>query len=199
MPPGTPHSPWQMGQRTVLPASPSAACSGEEQWGQRKSKGMRRVSGAPRGRMASSVGRRAAYPPAHGRGRPALYPIRGRAGVGVGVSRPASTGNPTPDGRPGVYSVVHFRNRAVGVVALDGEGRVLLVGQYRYTLSAYSWEIPEGEDALEAARRELREETGYAAGRWEPLLRTHLSNSVSDEQAFVGSSARPGSRRPMAL
>src|SRR5205823_2361100 len=72
-----------------------------------------------------------------------------------------------PDGQPGVYGVVHYKNRAVGVVALDGEDRLLLVGQYRYTLDVYSWEIPEGgaapgEDVEEAARRELLEETGHS-------------------------------------
>ena len=94
-----------------------------------------------------------------------------------------------PDGRPGIYGVVHYRNTAVGVVAVDSQDRVLLVGQYRYTLDVYSWEIPEGggppgEEPLETARRELREETGYTAGKWRELLRAHLSNSVSDEEAF---------------
>ena len=65
-----------------------------------------------------------------------------------------------PDGSPGIYGVVHFRARAVGAVVADGEGRILLVGQHRYTLDRYSWEIPEGgspwdEDPLAGAKREL--------------------------------------------
>src|SRR4029453_12202851 len=71
---------------------------------------------------------------------------------------------PRPDGEPGVYGVVHFANLAAGVLALDDDDRVLLVGQHRYTLDAYSWEIPEGgvpdgERAIDGARRELGEET----------------------------------------
>jgi 8-oxo-dGTP pyrophosphatase MutT (NUDIX family) len=94
-----------------------------------------------------------------------------------------------PDGQPGIYGVVHYRNRAIGVVARDSAGRVVLVGQYRYPLDLYSWEIPEGggplhEDPLGAAQRELREETGLSAGRWTELGRAHLSNSVSDEEAI---------------
>src|SRR5947209_4353356 len=89
-----------------------------------------------------------------------------------------------PDGHPGIYGVVHYQNRAVAVVAVDDQDRVLLVGQYRYPLDLYSWEIPEGgagpgEDTLEAARRELREETGFSASHWQEILRAHLSNSVS--------------------
>jgi 8-oxo-dGTP pyrophosphatase MutT (NUDIX family) len=94
-----------------------------------------------------------------------------------------------PDGQPGIYGMVHYRNVAVGIVAFDEQDRVALVGQYRYTLSCYSWEIPEGgapegEEPLQAAKRELVEETGCTASHWQPLLRAHLSNSVSDEEAF---------------
>jgi 8-oxo-dGTP pyrophosphatase MutT (NUDIX family) len=95
-----------------------------------------------------------------------------------------------PDGSPGIYGVVHYASLAAGVVVLDVEDRVLLVGQYRYALDAMSWEIPEGgvragEDLLDGIRRELREETGVEADGWREIARLHLSNSVSDEAAFL--------------
>jgi 8-oxo-dGTP pyrophosphatase MutT (NUDIX family) len=92
-----------------------------------------------------------------------------------------------PGGGRGIYGVVHYKNIAVGVLAFDGED-IHLVGQYRYPLERYSWEIPEGgcpegEDTLDAARRELEEETGLRAAHWRKLGEAHLSNSVSDELA----------------
>jgi 8-oxo-dGTP pyrophosphatase MutT (NUDIX family) len=95
-----------------------------------------------------------------------------------------------PDGKPGIYGVVHFKHRAVGVVAIDEEDRILLVGQYRYPLDVYSWELPEGgahqgENLAGAAARELREETGVTAERWTRIVRAHLSNSVTDEEATI--------------
>jgi 8-oxo-dGTP pyrophosphatase MutT (NUDIX family) len=108
-----------------------------------------------------------------------------------------------PDGAPGVYGVVHFANLAAGVLALDDADQVLLVGQHRYALDAYSWEIPEGgvpagESALDGARRELLEETGVEATEWRELARVHLSNSVSDELAvlFVASGLSHGDATP---
>jgi 8-oxo-dGTP pyrophosphatase MutT (NUDIX family) len=95
-----------------------------------------------------------------------------------------------PDGKPGIYGVVHFRNRAIGVIPVEENGDIWLVGQYRYTLNRYSWEIPEGggpfdEDPEATALRELREETGLVPGRMELLGPVHLSNSVSDEAGFL--------------
>lgn len=95
-----------------------------------------------------------------------------------------------PSGGEGIYGVVHFKNRAIGVLPLDDEGYTWLVGQYRYTLGQYSWEIPEGggrldEEPLLAAQRELKEETGMEAQEWREILRMHLSNSVTDELAIV--------------
>jgi len=95
-----------------------------------------------------------------------------------------------PDGSPGIYGVVHFRNAASGVVVLDEADRVLLVGQHRYTLDAYSWEIPEGgvspdEAALDGIRRELREETGVDAIEWTEIGSYALSNSITDERGLI--------------
>lgn len=96
----------------------------------------------------------------------------------------------TPAGSPGIYGTVHFKNIAIGIVPIDAEGRTWLVGQYRFPLGAYSWEIPEGGGPhdvppLESAMRELVEETGLVAGTWLPLLEMDLSNSVSDERAIA--------------
>jgi len=95
-----------------------------------------------------------------------------------------------PGGKQGVYGVIHFKNLAVGVIALDEEMNTWIVGQYRYPMEAYSWEIPEGGgkrdvDPLDSAKRELREETGIVAERWTRILEMDLSNSASDEQAIL--------------
>lgn len=95
-----------------------------------------------------------------------------------------------PAGNPGIYGKVHFKNKALGIIPLDQEGNTWLVGQYRYTLDAYSWEIPMGggplnEDILSSAMRELKEETGLTAKKWTKILRVHTSNSVTDEEGFI--------------
>jgi 8-oxo-dGTP pyrophosphatase MutT (NUDIX family) len=96
----------------------------------------------------------------------------------------------TPAGKPGIYGKVHFKNISVGVIAIDSNNDTYLIGQYRFPLDLYSWEIPEGgcpegTDWLEAAKRELKEETGFEAKKWTELLQMHVSNSVSDEFAIV--------------
>lgn len=95
-----------------------------------------------------------------------------------------------PAGNQGIYGKVHFKNIAIGILPLDHEMNTYLVGQFRFVLDAYSWEIPEGggpleEDELLSAKRELKEETGLIAGEWTELQRMHLSNSVSDEGAVL--------------
>lgn len=95
-----------------------------------------------------------------------------------------------PSGGKGIYGKVHFKNAAIGIIVLDDEQNTYLVGQYRFVLNQYSWEIPEGgcpagEEFLACAKRELLEETGLVANNWRELFRMHLSNSVSDEMAIV--------------
>jgi 8-oxo-dGTP pyrophosphatase MutT (NUDIX family) len=95
-----------------------------------------------------------------------------------------------PKGGKGIYGKVHFKNIAIGVLPLDNELNTYLVGQYRFPLNQYSWEIPEGGgplgiSALDSAQRELKEETGLVAQSWSELVHLHLSNSVSDEYGVI--------------
>ncbi len=91
-----------------------------------------------------------------------------------------------PKGGKGIYGVVHFKNAAVAIIPLDKDGNTFLVGQYRYTMNSFEWEIPMGGgkkeiSSLKAAQRELLEETGIVAQTWIKILETQVSNSVSDE------------------
>lgn len=95
-----------------------------------------------------------------------------------------------PNGQPGIYGMAHFKNFAAAVLPLDQNNNTWLVGQYRYTLNEYSWEIPMGggalnSDILEAAKRELQEETGMEAIIWTPLGNIHTSNSVTNEIGYL--------------
>jgi len=108
-----------------------------------------------------------------------------------------------PTGKPGIYGVVHMKHLATGVVALDHDGYIVLVGQYRFALNAYSWEIPEGggdpgETPMDAIKRELQEETGLVARDWIHLQTLHLSNSVTDElaEAFLAWNLEEGVDNP---
>jgi 8-oxo-dGTP pyrophosphatase MutT (NUDIX family) len=107
-----------------------------------------------------------------------------------------------PNGTPGIYGVVEYRNRAVGVVPIDNDGYTWLVGQYRYTHNRYEWEIPEGgcpegESLEDCARRELLEETGLVASELEPLLLDiQLSNSIGDETAHLFIARGPTQETP---
>jgi ADP-ribose pyrophosphatase len=95
-----------------------------------------------------------------------------------------------PKGKMGLYSVVHFKNIAIGIIPLDKEMNTWIVGQFRFPLDQYSWEIIEGggplkDDPLDSAKRELHEEAGISAQTWIKIQEMHLSNSVTDELAII--------------
>ena len=95
-----------------------------------------------------------------------------------------------PHGKPGIYGLVHFKNLAIGIIPLDENNNTWIVGQFRYPLKQYSWEIPEGGgkmdvDPIESGKRELLEECGIIAKSWEKLIEIHLSNSATDEFAII--------------
>ncbi|EWH11578.1 nudix hydrolase [Catenovulum agarivorans DS-2] len=96
----------------------------------------------------------------------------------------------TPANTPGIYSVVEFQNLAVGIVPIDQHGNTWLVGQWRYPLESYSWEIieggcPKGEKPEDCALRELKEEAGLVADKLQPFMELSLSNSSTDDTAVV--------------
>jgi len=109
-----------------------------------------------------------------------------------------------PGGGEGIYGVVHYKTRAIGVVPIDDEDNTWLVGQYRYAMSTFEWEIPEGgcppdEEPVDAALRELKEETGLIAAKCDVLLdNLALSNSVTDERCtiFIATELTPGDASP---
>lgn len=95
-----------------------------------------------------------------------------------------------PSGNDGIYGLVKFKNKAIGILPIDSDGKIYLVGQFRYAIDEYSWEIPEGGgamegDPLDAAKRELKEETGLVAKSWTKLARIHTSNSATDEEGLL--------------
>ena len=107
-----------------------------------------------------------------------------------------------PDGGPGIYGVIEIKP-SVGVVAINERDEVALVGQWRYTVSRYSWEIPRGgshpgeTDMLQVARRELAEEAGVCAKIWKPLGPVDVCNGVTDDvqSLFLATDLSPTERK----
>ncbi|MDR0792445.1 MAG: NUDIX hydrolase [Chitinophagaceae bacterium] len=106
-----------------------------------------------------------------------------------------------PSGGKGIYGKVHFKNLAIGILPIDEENNIWMIGQFRFPINLYSWELPEGgglheHSPLDSAKRELLEETGLKAESWEKILEMHLSNSVTDEKAIVYAARRLSQHNP---
>jgi 8-oxo-dGTP pyrophosphatase MutT (NUDIX family) len=95
-----------------------------------------------------------------------------------------------PSGNDSIYGVVTAKSLAVGILPLDENYNTWLIGQYRYPLARYSWEIVEGGgkfgvDPIESGKRELKEEAGIIAEKWTTLMTIHTSNCIADETAYL--------------
>lgn len=95
-----------------------------------------------------------------------------------------------PTGLQADYVVMRPQNMSVGVLPIHEDGTITLVGQQRFALMNWSWEMPEGgapfnEDPLEGAKRELAEEAGLEAVVWHPALKVEMTNSITDERAMA--------------
>lgn len=90
--------------------------------------------------------------------------------------------------RQGFYGIVEI-NDSIGVIAQDELGRIILVKIYRYPIKKFSWEIPtggskKGETPLVAAKRELKEETGFRAKNWQKLGSFYPYPAIATERCF---------------
>jgi 8-oxo-dGTP pyrophosphatase MutT (NUDIX family) len=91
----------------------------------------------------------------------------------------------TPGGSDGIYGVVES-NDSVIILALNARDEVYIIRNFRYPAGIWSWELPGGggdkQDALEASKRELQEETGITAGKWDKLGSTFVCNGLMPEK-----------------
>jgi 8-oxo-dGDP phosphatase len=154
---------------------------------------MNRAAG--RGGTPPAADPRPADPQAAGAGWladiPARWPVTGSAELAAGsVVRLRRDTVSMPDGERVGREVVEHPG-AVGIVAIDEEGRVLLIRQYRHPVGRELWEIPAGlrdvagEPLIMTARRELLEEAGYQAADWQVLADFFTSPGISSERLRV--------------